>query len=68
MLEKGADVDFETIYQQTLERDMLDKTRDVAPLVVPKGSVLIDSTTLSPEQVAKKIVEIVLDYELKAYS
>ena len=63
MLNKGFDVDFEDIYQQTLERDHLDKTRDVAPLVVPKGSVLVDSTHLTPEQVADTIVEIVLDNE-----
>ena len=63
MLSKGNKVDFADIYQQTLERDNLDKTREVAPLVVPKGAVLIDSTHLTPEQVADMIVEIVLDNE-----
>ena len=63
MIQNGNNVDFNTIYQQTLERDYLDKTRDVAPLVVPQGSVLIDSTHLTPEQVADKIVAIVLDNE-----
>ncbi len=63
MLEKGADVDFETIYQQTLDRDHLDKTRKVAPLVVPEGSVLIDSTHQTAEQVAQVIADIVLDNE-----
>jgi len=63
MQEKGFDVDFETIYQQVLERDYLDKNREVAPLIVPKGSVLIDSTNMTPEQVADKIVGIVLDNE-----
>ena len=66
MKQKGIDVDLETIYNQTVERDNLDKTRDVAPLVVPKNSVLLDSTHLTAEQVAKKIVDIVLDGENKS--
>ena len=61
MLQKGADVDFESIYNQTIERDNLDKTRAVAPLKVPDGAVMLDSTNLTPEQVASKIAEIVLD-------
>lgn len=66
MKQKGIDVDLETIYNQTIERDNLDKTRDVAPLVVPKNSVLLDSTHLTAEQVAQKIVAIVLDGENKS--
>ena len=64
MCKKGFEVDFDTIYNQTVERDNLDKTREVAPLVVPKNSVLIDSTNLTPEQVADNIVNIVLDCEI----
>lgn len=63
MQEKGQSVNFEEIYKQTLERDELDKTRKIAPLVVPKHSVLLDSTNQTPEQVADKIVAIVLDGE-----
>lgn len=69
MLQKGIQVDFDSIYKQTMERDYLDKTRDVAPLVVPENSVLIDSTTQTPDQVAQKIADIVLDCEkIKIYS
>ena len=64
MIKKGANVDFETIYNQTVQRDTLDKTREIAPLVVPENSVLIDSTKLTAEQVADKIVNIVLDCEI----
>lgn len=67
MLQKGFDVDFDTIYNQTLERDHLDRTREIAPLIVPKNSVLIDSTHLTAEQVAEKIVGIVKDCE-KSYT
>ena len=67
MLQKGIEVDFDDIYKQTLERDNLDKTREIAPLVVPKHSVLIDSTCLTAEQVAQEIVNIVLNSENKSY-
>lgn len=61
MKQKGFDVEFQDIYEQTVQRDNADKTRDVAPLVVPEHSVLIDSTSLTPEQVADIIANIVLD-------
>ncbi len=61
MLQKGASVDFESIYHQTIERDNLDKTRPVAPLMVPEGAVMLDSTNLTPEQVASQIAQIVLE-------
>lgn len=66
MKQKGFDVDLETIYNQTLERDNLDKTREVAPLIVPKNSILLDSTHSTAEQIAQKIVDIVLDSENKS--
>ena len=65
MLQKGANVDFESIYNQTIERDNLDKTRPVAPLIVPEGAVMLDSTNLTPEQVASRIAEIVLANQIK---
>jgi cytidylate kinase len=61
MLQKGMDVDFESIYKQTIERDNLDKNRAVAPLIVPEGAVMLDSTKLTPEQVADQIAQIILD-------
>ena len=63
MEEKGQDVNFEDIYKQTLQRDELDKTREIAPLVVPKNSVMLDSTNKTPEQVSNTIVSIILDSE-----
>ena len=65
MQQMGADVSFDSIYQQTVERDNLDKTRKVAPLVVPENAVLIDSTHQTPDQVAQTIVDIVKDGEIR---
>lgn len=58
MLEKGENVNFDEILDQTIKRDNLDKTRPLAPLVVPKDAYVLDSSNLTPEQVADKIVEI----------
>ncbi|MBQ7798424.1 MAG: (d)CMP kinase [Clostridia bacterium] len=66
MRQKGVDVDLESIYNQTLERDHLDRTRAVAPLVVPRNAVLLDSTNSTAEQIAQTIVNIVLENE-KSY-
>lgn len=63
MIDRGEKVDFDTIYQQLLERDRLDRTRTVAPLKVPERSVLLDSSHQTPEQVADKITDIVLECE-----
>lgn len=63
MLNKGFSVNYDEMYKQVLERDALDKNREVAPLIVPRGSVLIDSSTFTPEEVANQIVDIVLDCE-----
>ena len=67
MQQKGVSVDYETILAQVIERDQLDKTRAVAPLVVPDNCVVIDSTHQTPEQVAEKIAAIVLDGEKQTY-
>ena len=58
MLAKGEQVNFDDILKQTIERDELDRTRPLAPLVVPKDAYVLDSSNLSAEQVADKIVEI----------
>lgn len=65
MLDKGSDVNFDEIYSQTLQRDELDKSREVAPLVIPKNAIVIDSTNLTAEQVANQIVNIVLNKQNK---
>lgn len=58
MLAKNEKVDFDEILKQTIERDTLDKNRSLAPMVVPKGAHVLDSSHLSPEEVANKIIEI----------
>lgn len=58
MLEKGEKVNFDDILRQTIERDTLDKTRPLAPLVCPKDAYVLDSSYMTAEEVADKVVEI----------
>ena len=50
-------------YQESLasvqERDLRDQTRAVAPLVIPNGAIVIDSTNLSFEQVKKHVFQLI---------
>ncbi len=41
------------------ERDQRDLTRTVAPLIVPAGAVIIDSSALTLEQVVQKIKQLI---------
>ena len=41
------------------ERDQRDQTRAVAPLIVPAGAFLIDSSALTLAQVVKKILVLI---------
>lgn len=57
LLEKGQDVTFEQIHTDLLERDKRDIERDVDPLHIVPDAWVIDTSTLSIEQVVTLIVE-----------
>ena len=52
---KKPENSIEKIQKQISERDYLDKNRKIAPLVVPKDSIVIDSTTLSIDEVVDEM-------------
>jgi len=54
---KNSSITLKEIEQQIKERDMLDKTRDLAPLVVPKNAIIIDSTSLTIDEVVDKMLK-----------
>jgi cytidylate kinase len=41
------------------KRDLLDSSRKVSPLVIPKGAVILDNSDLDFEQSVNKLIEIV---------
>lgn len=55
----GRGGEIETTFRELSSRDMRDRTRSIAPLVPAMDARLIDTSTLSPEQVVDQIVAVV---------
>ena len=53
---KKSNVTLKEIEHQIKERDLIDKTRSVAPLVIPKNAIVVDSTNLTIEEVVVKML------------
>lgn len=53
---KGTNVTLEAVEAQLKERDKSDLERKVAPLVVPKGAIRIDSSKLTIDEVANEML------------
>ena len=53
---KNPKISFEDMKNEIAKRDYIDKTKKIAPLVVPENAIIIDSTNLTIEQVADKIL------------
>ena len=49
--EKDKTITIKDIEKQLEERDLIDKNKRIAPLIVPKNAIIIDSSTLSIEEV-----------------
>ena len=56
---KGHDVDFDALLKEINERDYNDKNRDFSPLVQAKDAILIDTTTMSIEEVINKVLSYI---------
>lgn len=58
MKEKGYAVDFDELKQEIAARDKQDSERAISPLRQADDAVLLDSTTLSIDEVAARIMEL----------
>lgn len=56
LAEKGEVIDENVIFQQLIERDEFDKNKKIAPLVVPKGAIMLDNTYTTPNQIVDMIL------------
>lgn len=54
--ERGIDVIFADLLEDIKKRDQQDKSRAIAPLVVPEGAIVIDTGALSKDQVFEKML------------
>ena len=57
--EKGETPSYNSILKDIIERDERDRTRSTAPLIVPDGAHVLDTDTLTIDQVFEKMVCIV---------
>ena len=59
--EKNSEVNLEKIKQEIFLRDKQDSEREIAPLKQADDAILLDSTNLSIEEVAEKILRLAND-------
>ena len=59
LVEKGLEADLEKIKKDIEERDYRDMNRDIAPLRQAEDAVLVDSSYLTIEESAGKILELI---------
>lgn len=57
--EKGLDMSYEDILENIKNRDKIDKEKEFGALKVAEGAVVIDSTNMTINEVAKKISSII---------
>ena len=56
--QKGISVSYEEVLQEVKERDERDRTRAIAPLKKAPDAIEIDTTQMTPKEVADKIIEL----------
>lgn len=57
--QKGSKLSLKEIKEQIALRDETDRNRKIAPLVVPKNAIIIDSTHLNIEETASAIMNFI---------
>ncbi|UKH14277.1 (d)CMP kinase [Actinobacillus pleuropneumoniae] len=60
--EKGFNANFDEILAEIKERDFRDRNREVAPLVPAKDALLLDSTSLSIDEVVRQALDHISQY------
>lgn len=58
LLEKGMECDLDKIEKDIIERDHQDMTREISPLRQAEDAVLIDSSDMTIDEVADKIISL----------
>ena len=54
---KNPKITLDEILSQIIERDKLDKERKIAPLVIPKNAIIVDSTSKTIEEVVNCLLK-----------
>jgi CMP/dCMP kinase len=59
--QKGDTIDLARTLQEVIERDRRDRERATSPLIKAKDAVVVDSTAMEPEEVARLVVMLATD-------
>ncbi len=62
---KGAEITYEQVYSEMVERDKNDSTRAVAPCVKADDAILLDNSSMTPEETVSKVLSIIKKYKRK---
>ena len=62
---KGKEVSYEQVYNEMVERDKNDSTRDIAPCVPADDALILDNSNLNFEQTVDALIKIVEKYKKK---
>ncbi len=65
LLAKGKDITYEQVYNEMVERDKNDSTRDIAPCVPAEDAILLDNSSLSAEETIEAVIKIIKKAEKK---
>ena len=57
--EKGIDMSYEEVYESIKKRDENDKTKEMGALKLAEDSIVVDTTSLTIDEVVERIVEII---------
>lgn len=58
IIARGEIADYTEILNSVIERDHIDSTRDVAPLVAAEGAVIVDSDNLNADEVFQQVLAL----------
>lgn len=58
-LEKGLDADYQTIYDEIVQRDYQDSHREISPLQVAEDAIVLDTSDLTKEETVQAAMEII---------
>lgn len=61
LLSKGYKASYEEVLEEVKKRDESDRNREFAPLTIPEGAVVIDTTNKSFEEVVQEVEKLVKD-------
>ncbi len=62
-LARGEQAEYEEVLAQMIRRDQIDSSRSTAPLRPAEDAVIVDSTSLSIEEVFERVVETICEWQ-----